>query len=800
MPYGIIKIDTITFTDAGVDKSVAISGLVQNPTFTGNVTATGTISGLIVQAPTVTGTTANFASGVYTTQISGAIVKVPAGSAGAPSIQVGVGASVAPGLYGAGTDLLGISTGGAGRIFIDSTGQLGIGTSSPSQALEVAGNISFTANAASARIFGPPLSSDTTLVLRGGSSTGEGANIELGRDEVVYIDATQHLFRSLAGTERARIDNSGRLLVGTSSNRPSRIGTSSFNSLLQIESDTEAAQSITRWAADSNSSRLHLQKGRGTGASPTIVAADDNLGDFTFSGYDGANMTNGARITAAVDGTPGTNDMPGRLVFSTTADGASTPTERLRIDSSGRVGIGTNAPVYSLDVTGRIRGVGSSTALIASNGSGTDQTSISLIREGAATNQKTWELLTGSGGDFRIRTISDDYTASQDAIVVTRGSGFSIDNVQLHANGSERLRIDGVGNVGIGTSSPNYVLDLNSGGTVPAQIGTTVNWNFPGFILRRNASNVSTAKMLSMMLQGDTDSDTTLTNYLNIWGTYSAAPTTGSTTAGLSGVMNLGAPSGIALHVNNSERARITSGGYLKASNDGNYFGLTGAYHETYQTADEPTLVARATNATLTNALHYAVASRAANSAYFFFVGTSGYGGTADDEFKLYGDGNGKCDGAWTGGGADYAEYFEWSDGNFSAEDRRGISVVLNGGKIQPALVGEDPVGVISGNPSVVGDAAWNKWSGKYLRDEYGTYIQEDYEVEDEDGNAVIQQRRKLNPAYDPNQEYVSREERPEWDCVGLMGKLRIRKGQPTGSRWIKMRDISNSVEEWLVR
>jgi hypothetical protein len=796
MPYGTIKVDTITFTDAGVDKSVAISGLVQNPTFTGNVTATGTLSGLIVQAPTVTGTTANFASGVYTTQISGAIVKVPAGSAGAPSIQVGVGASVAPGLYGAGTDLLGISTGGAGRIFIDSTGQLGIGTSSPSQALEVAGNISFTANAASARIFGPPLSSDTTLVLRGGSSTGEGANIELGRDEVVYIDATQHLFRSLAGTERVRIDNSGRLLVGTSTAIGSAGG--GVNNLLQIANGNQA---IGQYSANLNGGFLELTKSRNTTAgSHTVVQANDQLGILRFSGSDGSAFIAGSEIRSEVDGTPGTNDMPGRLVFSTTADGASTPTERLRIDSSGRVGIGTNAPVYSLDVTGRIRGVGSSTALIASNGSGTDQTSISLIREGAATNQKTWELLTGSGGDFRIRTISDDYTASQDAIVVTRGSGFSIDNVQLHANGSERLRIDGVGNVGIGTSSPNYVLDLNSGGTVPAQIGTTVNWNFPGFILRRNASNVSTAKMLSMMLQGDTDSDTTLTNYLNIWGTYSAAPTTGSTTAGLSGVMNLGAPSGIALHVNNSERARITSGGYLKASNDGNYFGLTGAYHETYQTADEPTLVARATNATLTNALHYAVASRAANSAYFFFVGTSGYGGTADDEFKLYGDGNGKCDGAWTGGGADYAEYFEWSDGNFSAEDRRGISVVLNGGKIQPALVGEDPVGVISGNPSVVGDAAWNKWSGKYLRDEYGTYIQEDYEVEDEDGNAVIQQRRKLNPAYDPNQEYVSREERPEWDCVGLMGKLRIRKGQPTGSRWIKMRDISNSVEEWLVR
>ena len=128
--------------------------------------------------------------------------------------------------------------------------------------------------------------------------------------------------------------------------------------------------------------------------------------------------------------------------------------ERLRIDSSGRVGIGFTSPAFPLDVNGRIRGVGSSTALIASNGSGTDQTSIGLIREGAATNQKTWELLTDSGGNFRIRTINDNYTASQDAIVVNRGSGFSIDNLQLHANGSERLRITSTGFLGHNVTSP----------------------------------------------------------------------------------------------------------------------------------------------------------------------------------------------------------------------------------------------------------------------------------------------------------------------------------------------------------
>jgi len=206
------------------------------------------------------------------------------------------------------------------------------------------------------------------------------------------------------------------------------------------------------------------------------------------------------------------------------------------------------------------------------------------------------------------------------------------------------------------------------------------------------------------------------------------------------------------------------------------------------------------TNASFTGTILKQHAARAATSAYEFISCDSNHAATPDREFTIRGDGNAFADGAWSGGGADYAEYFEWSDGNSDEDDRRGISVVLDGEKIRPAVDGEDPIGVISGNPSVVGDAAWNKWNGKYLRDEYGTYIQEDYEVINDEGETVVQQRRKLNPNYDPDQEYISREDRPEWDCVGLMGKLRIRKGQPTGSRWIKMRDISDSVEEWLVR
>ncbi len=71
-----------------------------------------------------------------------------------------------------------------------------------------------------------------------------------------------------------------------------------------------------------------------------IVQVDDQLGAMRFEGFDGANYVRGAQIFAQVDGTPGTNDMPGRLVFSTTADGASSPTERMRINSAGQVGFG----------------------------------------------------------------------------------------------------------------------------------------------------------------------------------------------------------------------------------------------------------------------------------------------------------------------------------------------------------------------------------------------------------------------------------------------------------------------------
>ncbi len=117
----------------------------------------------------------------------------------------------------------------------------------------------------------------------------------------------------------------------------------SFANTLQIEGTTgsTSSMSITRNTAGTSPPYIQFGKTRGTSVgSNTIVQSGDDLGIITWSGSDGTNRdTNGAMIRVAVDGTPGENDMPGRMMFSTTADGASTTTERMRIHNGGVVSI-----------------------------------------------------------------------------------------------------------------------------------------------------------------------------------------------------------------------------------------------------------------------------------------------------------------------------------------------------------------------------------------------------------------------------------------------------------------------------
>lgn len=83
---------------------------------------------------------------------------------------------------------------------------------------------------------------------------------------------------------------------------------------------------------------IEMPKSRSTdGTTHVIVQNGDQLGAWRMYGDDGANFQQAGQIEIAVDGTPGTSDMPTRIAFSTTADGASTWTERLRIDNAGNI-------------------------------------------------------------------------------------------------------------------------------------------------------------------------------------------------------------------------------------------------------------------------------------------------------------------------------------------------------------------------------------------------------------------------------------------------------------------------------
>lgn len=153
------------------------------------------------------------------------------------------------------------------------------------------------------------------------------------------------------------VDTNGRVVFGNtvSINFPDTQGTQRTIAT-EVLGNTYANSSsgIASFINSSNSgAALTLAQSRNTTVgSHTIVNSNDAVGAIQFAGSDGTAFIRAARIEAEVDGTPGTNDMPGRLLFSTTADGASTPTERVRITSAGKTGFATSAPAATVHVAG----------------------------------------------------------------------------------------------------------------------------------------------------------------------------------------------------------------------------------------------------------------------------------------------------------------------------------------------------------------------------------------------------------------------------------------------------------------
>lgn len=147
--------------------------------------------------------------------------------------------------------------------------------------------------------------------------------------------------------------------------------------------------------------------------------------------------------------------------------------------------------------------------------------------------------------------------------------------------------------------------------------------------------------------------------------------------------------------------------------------------------------------------------------------------------FKVLGDGSVHADAAYTTPCADYAEYFEWSDGNPDKEDRVGYFVKLEGEKIVKCGDFDTPLGIVSATPAIIGDSSKLHWKDKYLTDDFGRIKYHEVlipEERDEEGNLIVDEHIEtqpiINPDWDKNREYIPRSERPEWAPVGVLGKL----------------------------
>jgi hypothetical protein len=135
------------------------------------------------------------------------------------------------------------------------------------------------------------------------------------------------------------ISSSGQVVIGNTTATGFVPGVSPNFQVIGTD-NASASTIVARYSADSGGPFILYTKSRGALGAQGIVSNGDTIGAQIWGASDGTTPIIAARIDAVVDGTPGTNDMPGRLVFSTTADGASSPTERMRIDSSGNLGLG----------------------------------------------------------------------------------------------------------------------------------------------------------------------------------------------------------------------------------------------------------------------------------------------------------------------------------------------------------------------------------------------------------------------------------------------------------------------------
>ena len=301
----------------------------------------------------------------------------------------------------------------------------------------------------------------THLYLYNSNGSSTGSKIAANKNLILDADvennsnaASSNLIFHISRNEKARIDSNGRILIGHDTNQSDFHGpqtTTNRNPLIQLHGGnaSNAGAALISWSNNAGAyyaPALYLaHSGSDTKGTNGILPTNGEFGSIVFSGDDGTDFVKGAIIKARLDGTPGNDDMPGRLEFHTTPDGAQAPIKRMTIQSNGVVKVETSDS-------------SSFNAHFLVNNSESNS-GVSLIGSGSSFSAGGWAAVTDAG---IIRSSAN----SSNGLVLQAASG----DLRFYVGGNppaERVRITNVGNVGIAT-------DLSGGGGTYGRLSVVI--------------------------------------------------------------------------------------------------------------------------------------------------------------------------------------------------------------------------------------------------------------------------------------------------------------------------------------